>query len=391
MKIAMYMKGMHRPGGVGSYLTRISALLRSAGHEVILLDLVGESTAPGAGITYVETEADVPRVAHGAGADLLHTHILLTFAGRSPLPVIRTIHNHDAYCPSGSRFLHTLGRPCDRTYSVSGCTWGHLVNHCGSVRPGVMLDEFRRTRAELKHTRALTALAVSDFVRVQMLRAGYDAARVHLLPLPAPAPRPWQALSEDRIPRFLFLGRLTPQKGVDWLIRAASQVTREIAIDIAGTGHPLREKEYRDLSEKLGLSARVTFHPWLGGTAVEAMLARARALVFPSIWHEPAGLVGLEAMTGGRAVIAGRVGGIPEIVSDGEGGLLVDPGDVNQLAAAIDRLADDAHLAEKMGRVGQRIAAERFSADAHLARLMEAYEKEIAAFGSGISMATGVQ
>jgi glycosyltransferase involved in cell wall biosynthesis len=221
-----------------------------------------------------------------------------------------------------------------------------------------------------------------------MLRAGYDAAKVQTLPLPAPAAQPFCPPPTQGVPRFVFLGRFTPEKGVDWLLRAVSLVKREIAVDIAGAGHPARETEYRKLAESLKVSHRVTFHPWLEVDGVNALLREARALVFPSLWHEPAGLVALEAMAAGRAVIASRVGGVPEFVAEGNTGLLVEPGDSEHLAAAIEQLVDRYDLAECLGREGGRIAGETFSVEAHVAGLTDAYLRAVAAFPRTVATAT---
>jgi glycosyltransferase involved in cell wall biosynthesis len=117
---------------------------------------------------------------------------------------------------------------------------------------------------------------------------------------------------------------------------------------------------------------------------VDELLRGARGLVFPSLWHEPAGLVAFEAMTSGRAVIGSRVGGMAEMIDDGVNGLLVAPGDVAGLAGAIDRLAADWPLAKRLGESGRTAAAERFTMDAHLDRLMALYARLVRADKSGV-------
>jgi glycosyltransferase involved in cell wall biosynthesis len=168
---------------------------------------------------------------------------------------------------------------------------------------------------------------------------------------------------------------MIPHKGVEWLLRAAARARADVRIDLAGTGN--QEGEYRALANTMGLEKRVQFHGWLEGTAVEALLREARALIFPSIWHEPAGLVAFEAMVAGRAVIASRVGGIPEMVTEGVSGVMVDPGDEAGLATQIDRLAGDWDLAKRLGDAGRTIATERHTMDAHLDRLTALYARSV--------------
>jgi glycosyltransferase involved in cell wall biosynthesis len=98
----------------------------------------------------------------------------------------------------------------------------------------------------------------------------------------------------------------------------------------------------------------------------------ARAVVFPSVWHEPAGLVTLEAAAHGRAVIAGRAGGIPEYAHE-DFAFLAGPHDEDTLAQRITRLAENRELAAAMGRRGMRHAQSRFSMDTFLDQLHAHY------------------
>jgi glycosyltransferase involved in cell wall biosynthesis len=98
-----------------------------------------------------------------------------------------------------------------------------------------------------------------------------------------------------------------------------------------------------------GLEEKVIFHGVVGLKDLEKFYSEADIFVLPSL-YEPFGIVFAEAMSFGLPIIATRVGGIPELVEDGENGFLVPPKDVNSLADAIDKLVSDAELREKFGR-----------------------------------------
>jgi glycosyltransferase involved in cell wall biosynthesis len=108
-------------------------------------------------------------------------------------------------------------------------------------------------------------------------------------------------------------------------------------------------------------------------TAAKLVIA-ARAVIFPSVWHEPAGLVTAEAAAAGRAVIASRSGGIPEYANGLKNAVLVDINDVAALAAEIDRLAADLPLATSMGLAGIEPARTTFSLAKHIEGLDNLYE-----------------
>lgn len=358
MKIAHLIPAPEAVGGVQSYVRRLARAQQLAGHEVSV------TTRDGLG-------------GPAPGIDLLHAHDLYPVAGDSKVPVVRHLHGHWPYCPSGSRFLGRWNVACGRAYSFVGCAWGHVVDHCGSVRPAGIVANFRRTGSERRMLRSVRSIAVSEFVLSQMLRSGYDPGGVDVLHLPAPEaedspPAPPPA---DRPARFLFIGRLVPQKGCSWLLEAAARGGTDLRIDVAGDG-PERPRLER-MCRRLRISDRVRFLGWLDEAAVADALRGARGVVFPSLWPEPAGLVTLESAAAARPAIVSRVGGIPEYAERCGHAILIDPGDVDGMAAAMCRLAADAAAARQAGETGWRNARDRCSMQAHLRSLDAVYARAI--------------
>jgi glycosyltransferase involved in cell wall biosynthesis len=214
--------------------------------------------------------------------------------------------------------------------------------------------------------------AVSTDVKERMVADGYAAEQIHVLHSPAPptqssiSPPP-----ELGTPRFLFLGRIVPEKGLAPLLRALSSVSVPIHLDVAGDGY--QKPSMEALCQRLGLNDRVTFHGWADPDQVERLMTHARAVVFPSIWNEPAGLISLEAAAAGRPIIASRAGGIPEYATE-DYAVLVPPGSVSALAAAISRLATDYDEAARLGRSGREVVTKRFSLTAFLSGLDAIYD-----------------
>lgn len=169
------------------------------------------------------------------------------------------------------------------------------------------------------------------------------------------------------------IGRLIPIKGHDTLLAAVAAVP-DVKVEIAGEGPLLTtiraDIEARDLSERVHLLGRVA--------PAGPVMERAAIVVVPSL-GEGFGMVALEAMERGRAVIASAVGGLPEIVVDGETGLLVPPRDPAALAAAIQRLVADPERIVALGAAGRRRAVEVFGQDRCTARTAELYERSLSA------------
>lgn len=164
--------------------------------------------------------------------------------------------------------------------------------------------------------------------------------------------------------RIACVGRLGPRKGQDLLIEAFAQVIDDgfdAELDIIGTtfrGYEWYERRLRERVDHLVLSDRVHFRGYVASAV--AAFAEAHVAVVPSRL-EPFGNVAVEALLAGCPVIAARVGGLAEIVTDGRTGLLVAPDDAEELAAAIATLLRDRDTAEDMGARGRAEARRRFA------------------------------
>jgi glycosyltransferase involved in cell wall biosynthesis len=183
----------------------------------------------------------------------------------------------------------------------------------------------------------------------------------------------------------LFVGRLTPHKGVDRLLRALPDAAR---LTVAGTaGHDPRppERDYPLLLRRLAHGRDVTFAGGVPDAALPELHRAAAVLVLPTVRtdcygrsfaiSELLGLSVLEAMASGTPVVASRLDGLPEVVRDGETGFLVTPGDVGELRDRLAQLLGDRALAARMGRRGREVVLEQFTWDACARRCLAAYEE----------------
>ena len=130
------------------------------------------------------------------------------------------------------------------------------------------------------------------------------------------------------------------------------------------------------------MDGRVMFKGWLGPEQLARELADASIVVVPSLWPEPFGLVGIEALAAGRPVIASATGGIADWLDDGVSGLCVTPGDVDALAHALNELLADPQRQRTMGLAGRESVNLRFSPERHLAGILDAYANARATWGS---------
>ena len=181
-------------------------------------------------------------------------------------------------------------------------------------------------------------------------------------------------------PYVLFVGRITRQKGVPQLLRAVRDIdpAAQVVLCAGAPDTPEIDQEFRDLFQELsGVREGVHWIPqMLPRPDVIQLLTHAAVFVCPSV-YEPLGIVNLEAMACGTAVVASRVGGIPEVVADGETGLLVSAEDdfEARLARALDSLLADPQAARRMGEAGRERAVREFGWDAVARRTVQLYEE----------------
>ncbi len=284
-----------------------------------------------------------------------------------------------------TRLVRRLRPRILHTHLVHGDVYGQPAGTLARVPLRVStkhgFNEFRDRRLFALGDRAVSGLA---HVQVAISRglAQYLAERegfsesafeiVHYGIEPGSEPGPYAG---DE-PRLLCIGRLVPIKGHSILLRAFAAAREQVpglSLDLAGAG-PL-EAELRAEADRLGLGEAVAF---LGRVApVQPAIEASAIVVVPSL-GEGFGMVALEAMERGRAVIASDVGGLGELVRDGETGLLVEPGSVAPLCDAIVALARDLDRARALGRAGRARAVAEFSQERCLDRTEELYRSALA-------------
>jgi glycosyltransferase involved in cell wall biosynthesis len=166
----------------------------------------------------------------------------------------------------------------------------------------------------------------------------------------------------------LFVGQIIRGKGVDLLLEALAKLTLPFECHILGDGNHRAKCER--LSEQLGLQSKVQFRGYVRREELEKYYLEATVLAVSSVWPEPFGMVGPEAMRYGLPVVAFDAGGIREWLTDGENGYLAPWMDTSRFAACLEQLLRDKELARQMGRRG----LERVNRDYEASRQIDTLE-----------------
>lgn len=303
--------------------------------------------------------------------DVVDINLFLTQLSPLILPLLRNIpalyraHWYRAVCPTGTKMLPG-GTQC-QSQAGSNCYHNGCLSRLDWMLLMVQLKLFKRWQSALQ-----TVIPISQTVREELYRGRIKSQEPVKLGVPHLSSQPVWSL----IPTIGFAGRLVPEKGVDVLIEAFARVRQtfpQVRLMLIGDGPERRHLE--ELTAALGLSGSVEFHGHQLQPATSQHLAQTWIQVVPSRWPEPLGLVAMEAMMEGRAVVASRCGGLMEIVIDGETGLLVPPGNPDALAAALVQLLAQPSLARHFGSQGRKKALQEFTEQVYIERSLQLYEQ----------------
>jgi glycosyltransferase involved in cell wall biosynthesis len=304
--------------------------------------------------------------------DVVHFHniygrlttSILAEVRRRHLPAVLTAHDYKLVCPS--YLMLRDGQPCEAC--VNGGFYRCALHRChkNSIATSVVnTAEAYFTRLANRYGAISTFLCPSRFLEMLLMRSGIEFNRVMYQPN-AVDPAAYQ-------PRYggeyvLYAGRLSHEKGLPTLLRA-----------MRGTGIPLRIAGAGPMEQSVRhAGARGEPVVWEGhcdGARLEHLFQDAAFVVTPSEWYENAPMTILEAFAYGKPVVATRIGGIPELVTEGTTGQLVDCHAPDQLRIAIRNLWSDRGAQQRMGAQARALVESRLSQAARTESLIGLYER----------------
>jgi glycosyltransferase involved in cell wall biosynthesis len=330
-------------------------------------------------ISASDSKLAVRRLLRDLKPDIVHVHN--TFAMVSPsvyeaceeenVPVVQTLHNYRLLCPAGTFYRNAA--PCEECVthsllrSVRYKCYRDSRTMSGAIALMLKTHRFQQTWNRRIHA----YIAISRFVKDKFVQAGFPASKIYVKPNfvdPDPGER---SHSGDYA---LFLGRLSPEKGILTLLEAWERLPSVVPLVIAGDG-PMRPRLEEEAARK-GLRS-IHFAGQLRHDEAYDAMKKAAFLVVPSIWHEPFGLVVAEALACGTPVLGAFVGSIQEMLDDQVTGLHFPPGDPDALAKKVAWAWG--HLPELavMAKAGRRVYEDRYTANTNYKLLMNIYASAI--------------
>lgn len=404
MKILLANTRHYYGGGDSTYTFNLADVLRQKGHEVAFFAMQDERNLPDPNSDLFVSHIDfkhlnrrksvftgiqvVSRVIYSTESrqkfskaldrfqpDIIHlqnihghiTPSIIFEAQKRKLPVVWTLHDYKMICPNTHFLIDATGEICE------ACGNGHyyqaVLKRCkkGSLLASVMacMEAYAHRIMGLRNLPDYF-LTPSAFLRNKLIERGFSPDKVIHVPLFLPDEMFNDGGHDGGY--LLFIAKLAPLKGIYPLLEACRQVP-EVRLKIAGRVDDVIATQLPALlppnAEYVGMKQR---------DELRQLLLGARAVVLPSLWYENQPFSITEAFAAGKPVIASDLGGMTELVKDGECGLLVPPGDVATLAGAMQWMNSHPSEAQEMGKKARIYASKVHSSGAHYKKLMGIYE-----------------
>lgn len=384
MKVLQIHNRYSLPGGEDTISDAEAHLLSDAGHDVVRFRVDNPGSGAKAALQlagavwnprrYGQMRAQVrdlrPDVANLHNTWFTLSPSVFDALHAERVPIVMTLQNYRLLCGNG--FLFRDGQVC--TDCVGSHPW-HAVRHrCyrdSAAQSAVASATIAASRGRGTFDKVARFMAPSQFVKDLFVGAGWAPERIMVKPnfVADPGARD-QAPSASRT--VLYVGRLSPEKGIDTLLeawRAAAEFRGDLELAIIGDG-PSRA------ALEASAPPGVRFEGWVPADRLPARLLSSRALVFPTEWYENFGRVVVEAMAAGLPVLASDIASPAEVVGELGSEWLAAPGSVEAWAAALTRIADGGHV-DSAGAKARALFEQKYTFAEGLRRLVEVYTEAI--------------
>jgi len=385
MRILMLHNRYLQRGGEEGCFEAETRMLRDAGHVVEPIEedneRVAELGAARVGLRSIwstESYRQVSKLLRDDAYDVVHVHNFFPlfspsvyYAARAAnVPVVQALHNYRLSCVNG--FMFRDGHVCEDC--LGKVPWRGVLRGCyrdsrtasGAVASMVVSHRIRRTWTELVDA----YICPSKVTRDKAIAGGLPPDRLIVKPhFVAPDPGP----GEGDGGFMLYVGRLSPEKGLATLLSAWEDTNVRYPLKVVGDG-----PDSHLVQAACGRHRNIEWLGELPAKEVYDLMGRAAALVVPSEWHEIFGRIVIEAYAKGTPVIASNIGALAELVEDGKTGFLFDAGNVGSLVDCLKKAVAGADILR-----GQRPAARaefesKYTEHANYQAMMSIYERVIA-------------
>lgn len=378
MRLLVAHNFYQQAGGEDTVVNAEIELLRAHGHEVQVYGRTNDDIneiphVKVAGQTFWSrhTNKDIAELVITFKPDIIHVHNTFPLispsiywaANKANVPAVQTLHNFRLLCPQ-AMFLRD-GKVCEDC--LGNVPWRGVMHGCyrGSKSQTAVLASMTTAHNIIGtwHNKVARYIALNDFCRQKFIAGGLPADLIAVKPNFVDAP----TIAETARNGLLFVGRLSPEKGISTLA-AAAKLLNNAPIWVAGVG------------EESALLENIAGLECIGKLSSEAIfnkMAASNALIMPSIWYENFPRTLVEAFACGLPVIASRIGALAELIEDGKTGLLFEACNATDLASKMQWALQNPEKMRQMGQNARALYQAKYTPEQNYAQLIAIYEAAI--------------
>ena len=291
-------------------------------------------------------------------------------------PVVKYVHDHESYCPKGIRIVNDS--LCTNSLSLRCAINAFRGNGYRCMgRRSQPLEVLKKIRQMLMNRRAhrnvKKFVVASNHMKNNLLMQGYQDNRIAVIPYFTVIPDDITEVSQQN--NILFVGRISPEKGLDIFIESLELLEADFRFIIVGDGSPDYVDMLHNKVREKKLEEKVEFSGWVDNRHISEYYAKSAFLVVPSIWPEPFGIVGIEAMAHSRPAISFNVGGIPEWLEHEKTGFLIERMDIKDFARKMNLLLRNKSLRHELGQNAYKRVSTIFNKTNHIQNLIHVFNE----------------
>lgn len=399
MKILLINKFFYRRGGSEAYFFALKKILERNGHEVVEFSMADEKNLlskyseyfvenidfrePSGGlisdlkkagrfIFSLSAQKKLAALIKATKPDIAHLHnfshqltsSILPVLNKYNIPIVQTLHDYQLICPNYKLFCQ--GKICEQCRGDN--FYEAVINKCvnDSYRDSFIsaVEQYLANYLNKKYIDVF--ISPSRFLLNKVKNWSRENLSLNLVYLSNFIDLSFWQGSEEIGDYIVYCGRLNDEKGVKSLIQAVNNLP-EVNLKVIGDG-PLKSELENIAGEN------IEFIGYKNQEEIKNLVGKAKFVVVPSVWPENNPIIVLETMALGKPVVATNLGGLPELIDDGQGGLICRPDDINDLSEKIKKLYFDLDKIKQFGAYNRQKAIAEYSADKHYRQLIGIYE-----------------
>lgn len=381
MNITHFIDDVGWKGGIETYVLNLIPRLDEKGiNQSILYNSKEKDIGIGSHCTLYKKDKikDIKSVLKREKTDVVHVHNIFDKSMmeeiKNEVNIVFTTHNYKLICPATNFYLKNTREICNISCSWK-CFFTSAGYRCMPLRPPYIFRSYSFSKWALNNESYISHLVCpSKYAKKRHVEAGFEKSLMSVVPYFCSL----CTVQEPEIPKentITFMGRIRSYKGWEEFLKILSYLPKDVKGKMIGDFNNKKTKKVKGMANKLNVSERLTLRKWVDRSNIRDVFRETSVFVFPSIWPETLGIVGIEALSSGVPVVAFDVGGVEEWLINRKTGFFAEVKDCKTAADNVLNLIHDRSKMRSIGSNGIELVESKFSIERHINKIKSVYKK----------------